>query len=93
MNTARLSARWQGHQARSLVYGADADAAVKAGVAVAIDQPPPRQITTGANAGKPTATTRKRTRKTSPTREPLTEETSTDDDDRTRGSAGDAGSG
>lgn len=82
MNTARLSARWQGHQHGSLVYGADADAAVKAGVAVAVDQPAPRKITTGASAGKPAAT-RKRKSRTSPTRETPTEETSTDDDDRT----------
>lgn len=65
MKSARLNVRWHGHALGALVHGRDAENAVAAGRAEFVTAPRKRKIRTG---------------NTSPTREPSTEETTSDDD-------------
>jgi hypothetical protein len=83
MTTARLTARWNGHQIGTLVVGDDAERAIMAGVAQpenlgpAAPAPADPEPETGA---EPAAAGRKKKKQPSPTQsEDTTEETSDDD--------------
>lgn len=56
MRIARLNVRWMGRQAGSLVYAAEADHALAAGIATEQEAPRRRKIRTGANAAPIEAT-------------------------------------